>query len=75
MEARLEVRVPAGLLERVDAARGDVPRSVWVRRALEAALSPAKAPAPVDRHHPDHTLPEPVPAGYVRKGSRLVKLP
>jgi hypothetical protein len=41
-DARLELRVERELLERIDAAREDVPRSRWVVRALEAALSEAK---------------------------------
>jgi hypothetical protein len=39
MANRIEVSgVPDELLARVDAARGDVPRAVFVRRALEAYL-------------------------------------
>jgi hypothetical protein len=34
----LALRIDEGLLERVDAARGDVPRTRWVERALESAL-------------------------------------
>lgn len=36
---RLELRLPAALLAQIDAARGDVPRAVWVRQALERRLS------------------------------------
>jgi hypothetical protein len=35
----LPLRIDEGLLGRVDAARGDVSRTRWVERALEAALS------------------------------------
>jgi hypothetical protein len=34
-------RFPDGLVERIDEARGDVPRTRWVVRALEAALGGA----------------------------------
>jgi hypothetical protein len=37
----VELVVPEGLLGRVDAARGDVSRSQWIRRALESALEPS----------------------------------
>lgn len=32
------VRIPDDLRERIDAARGDVPRERWIRRVLEEAL-------------------------------------
>jgi hypothetical protein len=35
---RLELRVSVELLGRVDAARGDVSRTRWVERAIEARL-------------------------------------
>lgn len=35
-------RWEAGLIEAVDGVRGDVPRSVWVRRAVEVALAEAR---------------------------------
>ena len=38
MSVRVEFRWDSGLVDRVDGARGDVPRSVWVRRAVERAL-------------------------------------
>jgi hypothetical protein len=37
-DARLELRVERELLERIDSACGDVPRSRWIVRAIEAAL-------------------------------------
>lgn len=37
-DARLEIRLPRALLERVDAVRGGVSRALWVRRAVESAL-------------------------------------
>lgn len=36
----LHLLVPQDLWDRMEVARGDVPRSVWVRRALEVAMSP-----------------------------------
>jgi len=39
---RLEVRVTPEMLRLIDRARGDVPRSIWIRRALEAALRKEK---------------------------------
>lgn len=36
---RLHVYLPDELVAKVDASRGDVPRSKFVQRALEAALS------------------------------------
>jgi hypothetical protein len=62
-EARLELRIEKGLMDRVDAARGDVSRTRWVERALERALSVdalAKAGQAygsgreVEFHIPDH---------------------
>jgi len=49
--ARLELRVEPALLDRIDHARGDVPRARFVERALEAALDsinylPAAKPKP-----------------------------
>lgn len=35
---RVDLRLPEELVEAVDAARGDVTRTRWVERALEAAL-------------------------------------
>lgn len=32
------VRMPAELIERIDAARGDVPRAEWVRALVERSL-------------------------------------
>lgn len=52
---RFEMRVPEGLLERLDAARGFESRASFVKRALEKALgeadgheSPASSRAPVE---------------------------
>lgn len=36
--ARLVVRLPAELLARLDAARGELDRSAWVRAAIDSAL-------------------------------------
>jgi hypothetical protein len=35
---RISLPIPVGLLKAVDEARGDVPRTVWIRRAIEARL-------------------------------------
>lgn len=40
-DVRFEFRCSADLLARVDAVRGDVPRSAWIRRATERALEDA----------------------------------
>jgi metal-responsive CopG/Arc/MetJ family transcriptional regulator len=36
---RISLPIPAELLKAVDAARGDVPRTVWIRRAIETRLA------------------------------------
>ena len=33
------INLPADVLDRLDAGRGDVPRSAWVRRVIEQALA------------------------------------
>lgn len=38
-DARLEIRLSQDLLTKIDAARGDIPRAAWVRRALEAGIT------------------------------------
>lgn len=38
---QLGVRVPASVFDRIDSARGDVPRAKWVLRAVETALAEA----------------------------------
>jgi hypothetical protein len=38
MSRRVEFVWPVELVERIDAVRGDVPRSKFVQRALESAL-------------------------------------
>lgn len=37
---RISLPLPSEMLEQIDSARGDVPRTVWIRRAVEAALDP-----------------------------------
>jgi hypothetical protein len=37
-DARMELRLSSDLVKQIDRARGDVPRAVWVRRAVEQAL-------------------------------------
>ena len=41
MKRSVTFRLDEGLLDRVDSARGDVPRTRWVVRALESALGGA----------------------------------
>ena len=55
-DTRLEVRLPEDLLAQIDAARGDVPRAVFVRRALERALAGSE---PAGRQTPVRTEPAP----------------
>jgi hypothetical protein len=43
LQAPLSFRWPAEFVARIDAARGDVPRSAFVRRAVERVL-PAASP-------------------------------
>jgi hypothetical protein len=38
----INLTVPPDLYEQIDAARGDVPRNVWIRRAIEAKLAASK---------------------------------
>jgi metal-responsive CopG/Arc/MetJ family transcriptional regulator len=35
----ISLPIPEELLKAVDRARGDVPRTVWIRRAIEQRLS------------------------------------
>jgi metal-responsive CopG/Arc/MetJ family transcriptional regulator len=46
---RLHVYLPDDLVARVDASRGDVPRSKVVQRALEKALGEESAEGPTSR--------------------------
>ena len=41
---RISARIERGLLDSIDAIRGDVPREVWVRRALEERLARGQSP-------------------------------
>jgi hypothetical protein len=36
---RISLPLPSEMLERIDKVRGDVPRTVWIRRSVERALS------------------------------------
>jgi metal-responsive CopG/Arc/MetJ family transcriptional regulator len=36
---RINLPIPEELLAAVDQARGDVPRTVWIRRAIEQRLA------------------------------------
>lgn len=38
---RLHLTVEEEVVVAIDAARGDVPRSVWIQRAVEKALGPS----------------------------------
>ena len=38
VQRSIGLRLDAGLVERIDAARGDVPRARWIARAAERAL-------------------------------------
>jgi len=49
----------------IDAARGSVPRSAFVRAAVEAMLSAANGHAIIERHQPH---PEPSAPGTVARG-------
>jgi hypothetical protein len=83
MANRIEVSgVPDELLVRVDAARGDVPRAVFVRRALEAYLGrgaveddvPSPARSSVAEQAAAPVLPRaPVVIPGVVRGSSLAK--
>lgn len=42
MSQRVEVVWPDELVARIDAARGDVPRTKWMQRACESALAPVE---------------------------------
>lgn len=35
----INLPIPKELLDAIDKARGDVPRTVWIRRAIEQRLS------------------------------------
>lgn len=50
-DRRLELRVSQGLLDRLDAVRGELPRGSFVKRALEKALGDA-VERPVAGSHP-----------------------
>lgn len=36
---RVEFTVPQETYEKIEAARGDVPRAAWIKRAIEKALA------------------------------------
>lgn len=42
---RIEITVPQETWERIEAARGDVPRAAFIKRAIEAALAKTERPA------------------------------
>lgn len=43
---RMELRVTPEMRTAVDAARGDVPRNVWIERAIEEKLGTPRTPIP-----------------------------
>ena len=62
-DTRLELRLPADLLNQIDAARGDVPRAAFVRRILEDRVSPpTAAPEPVSEEAPVAASGERIPS-------------
>ena len=42
----INLPIPEELLEAVDQVRGDVPRTVWIRRAIEQRLATGPVTAP-----------------------------
>jgi hypothetical protein len=46
---QITVRLSDELRERIDTARGDIPRERWVRRVLENALTTSADPHGTDR--------------------------
>jgi hypothetical protein len=38
-DARFELRLPQELLDRIDEDRGDIPKAVWLRWAIESFLN------------------------------------
>lgn len=63
MNVKVEAGMPRELVEKIDRARGDVSRSLWIRRAVERALEadssgkPARAPAPAEQPASDRQPP------------------
>lgn len=41
---RIEITVPQDTYERIEEARGDVPRAAWIKRLIDEALSDAMMP-------------------------------
>ena len=64
-DARLELRLPSGLLERMDEQRGDLSRAAFVRAAVEKALAPSPSNEQPRKRH-DHAIEN---AGSVFRGS------
>jgi hypothetical protein len=59
------MRCPDELLERVDEARGDVPREKWLRRAVERALSDDTQAGALRGDDGHRTRTDPSPTGTV----------
>jgi hypothetical protein len=38
-DARVEIRLPQELLDKVETDRGDIPKAVWLRWAIESFLN------------------------------------
>lgn len=45
---KMLLTLPGELADEIDQVRGDVPRTVWVRRACEAGLRAAMAPVVIE---------------------------
>src|SRR5216117_2461432 len=74
---RLELTVSEDLWERIESARGDVPRAAFVKRALEGfvASGAVQEPQPQDNRPRKSRLPPPRPAAVrpqVVRASSLV---
>ena len=46
MSQRVDLKWPVELVEAIDAARGDVPRSAWMKRACQDRLARDGVPGP-----------------------------
>ena len=51
----LVLKLPRSLLAAIDAARGDLPRTIWMRAALAKALGSPRTPRGPARLHLSHS--------------------
>lgn len=68
----INLTIPAELLAAVDEARGDVPRTVWIRRAIEQRLDTETAPMNLAFTNPrpfNEEASDAMRAGLARKAS------